>query len=66
MMIAGFGKKSKAYTEAKQRAKRASEYLVELTTKHESVALMGHGGMHWLVGKDGEAWLGVCGAKWRE
>jgi len=52
MMLAGFGKKSKVYTEAKQRAKRASEYLVELAKKHESVALMGHGGMHWLVSKE--------------
>jgi len=55
MMLAGFGKKSKAYIEAKQRAKRASEYLVALANKHESVALMGHGGMHWLVGKELES-----------
>ena len=52
MMLAGFGKKSKVYTEAKQRAKEASEYLIHLANTHESVALMGHGGMHWLVGKE--------------
>jgi len=52
MMLAGFGKKSKVYTEAKQRAKRASEYLIHLANTHESVALMGHGGMHWLVSKE--------------
>jgi len=52
MMLAGFGKKSKVYTEAKQRAKEASEYLIHLANKHERVALMGHGGMHWLVGKE--------------
>ncbi len=52
MMLAGFGKKSKVYKKGKQRAKRASDYLVALATKHERVALMGHGGMHWLVGKE--------------
>ena len=52
MMLAGFGKKSKVYTEAKQRATRASEYLIALANKHESVALMGHGGMHRLVSKE--------------
>jgi len=52
MMLAGFGKKSKVYTEAKHRATEASEYLIDLANKHESIALMGHGGMHWLVGKE--------------
>jgi len=52
MMLAGFGKKSKVYIEAKQRAKEASEYLIHLANTHESIALMGHGGMHWLVGKE--------------
>jgi len=52
MMLAGFSKKSKVYTEAKQRAKKASEYLVGLSNNHGSVALIGHGGMHWLVGKE--------------
>jgi len=55
MMLAGFGKKSKVYTEAKKRAKEASEYLIHLANTHESVALMGHGGMHWLVGKELES-----------
>ena len=52
MMLAGYGKKSKVYTEAKQRATEVSEYLIDLANKHESVALMGHGGMHWLMGKE--------------
>ena len=52
MMLAGYGKKSKVYTEAKQRATEASEYLIDLANKHENVVLMGHGGMHWLVGKE--------------
>ena len=52
VMLSGIGKKSKVYTEAKQRAKKASEHLVGLSNNHESVALMGHGGMHWLVGKE--------------
>ena len=52
MMLIGFGKKSKVYSEAKKRAKRASEYLSHLANEHENVALMGHGGMHWLVGKE--------------
>ncbi|NKQ40085.1 MAG: hypothetical protein HF962_00730 [Sulfurovum sp.] len=52
MMLAGFGKKSKVYKEAKLRAQKASAYLIDFANKHESVALMGHGGMHWLVGKE--------------
>ena len=60
MMLAGFGKKSKVYTEAKQRAKEASEYLIHLANAHESVALMGHGGMHWLVGKEMERFGWEC------
>ncbi len=52
MMLLGFGKNSKVYIEAKQRAKKASEYLIALANKHENVALMGHGGMNWLIGKE--------------
>ncbi len=52
MMLSGFGKKSKVYTEAKQRAKRASEYLMNLANTHESVALMGHGGFNYLLDKE--------------
>ncbi|HIQ27192.1 MAG TPA: hypothetical protein EYH42_01660 [Sulfurovum sp.] len=52
MMLVGFGKKSKVYTEAKHRAKRASDHLIHLANKHESIALMGHGGMHWLLSRE--------------
>jgi len=52
MMLAGFGKKSKVYTEVKQRATEASEYLIDLANKHESIALLGHGGMNFLIGKE--------------
>lgn len=52
MMLLGFGKKSKLYTDAKQRAKNASAYLIDLAKQHESIALMGHGGTHWLMAKE--------------
>ena len=52
VMLLGFGKKSKVYQEAQQKAKLASKYLIVLAKEHERVALMGHGGMHWLVGKE--------------
>ena len=52
MMLADYGKKSKVYTEAKQRATEASEYLIHLANKHESIALLGHGGMNFLIGKE--------------
>lgn len=51
MMLSGFGKQSKVYKESKLRAIRASDYLIDLANVHESVALMGHGGMNWLLGK---------------
>ena len=51
LMLSGFGKKSKVYKESKLRAIRASDYLIELAKKHKSIALMGHGGMNWLLGK---------------
>ncbi len=52
MMLADFGKKSKVYIEAKQRAKEAIEYLIHVANTHGSVALVGNGGMHWFVGKE--------------
>lgn len=51
LMLSGFGKKSKVYKDAKLRAIRASDYLVELAKQHKAIALMGHGGMNWLLGK---------------
>lgn len=52
MMFSGFVKNSKMYREAKERAKKASEYLIASGNQCKNVALMGHGGMHWLVGKE--------------
>lgn len=52
LMLLGFGKNSKIYKQAKQRAIKASAYLVELANRDKSIALMGHGGMNWLLGKE--------------
>ncbi len=60
MMLSGFLKKSKMYREAKERAKKASEYLIALGNQYKNIALMGHGGMHWLVSKELERFGWEC------
>jgi len=57
MMLLGIGKHNHTFKDAKQRAKEASEYLAKLSKKHDTIALMGHGGMNWLIGKK----LDSCG-----
>lgn len=51
MMLVGIGKKSQSFKASKHRAKEAAGYLHTLSTQHENVVLMGHGGMNWLMGK---------------
>ncbi len=52
MMLAGIGKKSQSLKASKGRAKEAAKYLVALSKKYDSIALMGHGGMNWLIGRE--------------
>jgi len=52
MMLLGIGKNNHTFKDSKQRAKDASDYLIELSKEHDNVVLMGHGGMNWLMGKE--------------
>ncbi|MCB4743989.1 MAG: hypothetical protein LGB05_08000 [Sulfurovum sp.] len=51
MMLVGIGKKSQSFKASKHRSKEEAAYLHTLSTQHENVVLMGHGGMNWLMGK---------------
>ena len=50
-MMFSMKQKSKTWIEALKKADKAAGYLIELTTKHDSVVLVGHGGLHWLTQK---------------
>jgi len=51
MMLVGIGKGSGSFKASKARAAEATKILIKLAYQHENVALMGHGGMNWLMGK---------------
>ena len=51
MMLFGFGKKDTSLKISKLKAKKAAAYLNRLSKADEKVALVGHGGMNWLIGK---------------
>lgn len=57
MMLLGIRKHNHTFKDAKQRANEAREYLAKLSKQYDTIALMGHGGMHWLIGKE----LNSCG-----
>jgi hypothetical protein len=48
----GFSKNTESLLKARARAKVASNMLVELATKHESVLLVGHGFLNHYVAKE--------------
>ena len=52
MLLFGVGKKDTSLQASKQQAKDASKRLLELTNEHDSVVLVGHGGMNWLIRKE--------------
>jgi broad specificity phosphatase PhoE len=52
MLILRIGDKSKILQASKQRAKMSAIYLDRLAKENDNVALMGHGGMNWLMGKE--------------
>ncbi len=56
----GFSKNTESISEAKQRAKLASEKLMDLATKHHSVLLVGHGFLNHYIAKEllANNWLG--------
>jgi len=52
LLLFGLGKKDASLCVSKQQAKDASKRLLELSSKHDSVVLVGHGGMNWLLRKE--------------
>jgi len=51
MLLLGVGKKETSLKCSKVQAKKAAMQLETLTREHDKVALVGHGGMNWLIGK---------------
>jgi len=58
MMLVGMGKGSSSLKASKSRAIKAENDLIALAQTKQSVALMGHGGMNWLIAKslEKEGW----------
>jgi broad specificity phosphatase PhoE len=52
MLIVGLGKKDSSLKASKAQAKEATNRLMALVDEHNSVLLVGHGGMNWLLGKE--------------
>ena len=51
LLFVGLGKKDTSFKASKTQAKNAAIHLETLTNAHETVTLVGHGGMNWLIGK---------------
>ena len=51
MLLFGLGKKETSLKASKLQATQAAKELESLTHKYDKVALVGHGGMNWLIGK---------------
>jgi broad specificity phosphatase PhoE len=51
MLLLGLGKKDVSLKASKSQAKEAAQKLLTLSTEHDNVVLVGHGGMNWLIGK---------------
>ena len=51
MLLFGVGKKETSLKGSKVQAKKAAIELEILTKEYTNVALVGHGGMNWLIGK---------------
>ena len=51
LLLFGLGKKDATLKASKLQAKKAMERLLELSDEYESVVLVGHGGMNWLIRK---------------
>jgi hypothetical protein len=60
MMLVGVGKGSSSLKASKARADQAAKKLISLAKMKQSVALMGHGGMNWLISKELEKRGWVC------
>ena len=51
MLLLGLGKKETSLKASKVQAEKAAMQLETLIKEHDKVALVGHGGMNWLIGK---------------
>jgi broad specificity phosphatase PhoE len=51
LLLFGLGKKDASMKASKLRAEEAAKRLLELSDEFESVVLVGHGGMNWLIRK---------------
>ncbi|WP_416829228.1 histidine phosphatase family protein [Ectobacillus polymachus] len=60
LWFSGYAKQCESLSNAKQRAKKAAEELVNYAKEHESVALVGHGFINMLIAKElqGRGWKG--------
>jgi broad specificity phosphatase PhoE len=58
MMLVGMGKGSSSFKASKSRAVKAENDLITLAQSKQNIALMGHGGMNWLIAKvlEKEGW----------
>jgi len=52
LLLFGLGKKDTSLKASTLRAKEASQKLISLSTTHDHIALVGHGGMNWLISKE--------------
>jgi len=59
LLLFGLGKKDASLKASKQQAKDAAKRLLELSSEHVNVVLVGHGGMNWLIRKEllKEGWV---------
>jgi len=60
MMLVGVGKGSSSLKASKSRASKAAKELNLLAKSKQNIALMGHGGMNWLISKELEKMGWVC------
>ena len=51
LLLFGLGKKDVSLKASKLQAEEAAKRLLELSYEFESVVLVGHGGMNWLIRK---------------
>ncbi len=52
IQMLGMGKNDNALVLSKRDAEKAAGYLIELTKAYERIAVVGHGGMNWLISKE--------------
>jgi hypothetical protein len=51
LFTTGRGKGDDSFKSSNARAKKASDYLCELSEKHQRIGLVGHGGMNFFMSR---------------